>query len=326
MGCSEGLFLEHPERFLLTIGPFPEHGVFVGEAIEEDELADVVKQSRHEDLLPQLLARSLRFGDPPCQGTDAIAVIGQPVDEGTAGAGSGLLSEDSHGEHQRPHRIDPQEDGGRGGGRNALSEAEIGGVDHLQDLGRHPHVLGDEFSQPGDRRVRVLQFAEHLRAEGRWAGERRQSGDRPLEVFVGQVLSECAGSLDRGLNRLRIARLRQELVRWPYRFDERFLIRLPRERNTYGLGVLPSHSVQQRHAVHAGHADVGHQHVEWFLGHLIEGLLPASDEDHLPLAAQTAEHSAQSLEDVRLIVNKQNTRLQGLAPRRPAVRAPWADE
>ena len=66
--------------------------------------------------------------------------------------------------------------------------------------------------------------------------------------------------------------------------------------------------LEELYAVHAGHLHVGHHDIEWFLLHRRERRVPRGDERHVPYPALSPQRPLQAVEDVRFVINKEDTR------------------
>ena len=64
--------------------------------------------------------------------------------------------------------------------------------------------------------------------------------------------------------------------------------------------------LEQGHAVHTGHSHVGHDDVDALTLEKLERRDGAADEVHVPLIAHRPEHPLQAMQDVGLIVDKQD--------------------
>src|SRR5262249_15602365 len=78
--------------------------------------------------------------------------------------------------------------------------------------------------------------------------------------------------------------------------------------------ALP-HFLKQLDAIHPGHADIGHQHIDRTLLQDLQRLGTAGGELQAQLVAQGAQHAAQPLQDARLVIHEQNATGHAPPPR-----------
>ena len=112
------------------------------------------------------------------------------------------------------------------------------------------------------------------------------------------------GLLDHRAQRLAVAGLVQELVGHRQRPHDGFALRLAGEHDARRGGEVTLDVAQQLGAIHARHAHVGDDHVGRRLLHLLERLLAAEREGHLPALAFLAQGIAQAIEDGLFVIDK----------------------
>ena len=110
--------------------------------------------------------------------------------------------------------------------------------------------------------------------------------------------------LDDRAQRLAVAGLVQELMGHGQRAHDRFALRLARQHDARRGGEVALDVAQQFGAVHAGHAHVGDDDVRRSLLHLLQRLLAAERERHVPALAFLAQGISQAIEDGLFVVDK----------------------
>jgi hypothetical protein len=110
--------------------------------------------------------------------------------------------------------------------------------------------------------------------------------------------------LDDRAQGLAVAGLVQELMGHGQRAHDGFAFRLARQHDARRAREVALDVAQQLGAVHAGHAHVGDDDVRRGLLHLLERLLAAEREGHVPALALLAQGVAQTIEDGLFVVDK----------------------
>ena len=117
-------------------------------------------------------------------------------------------------------------------------------------------------------------------------------------------LVQRMGLLDDRAQRFAVAGLVQELMGHRQRAHDGFALRLAGQHDARRGGEVALDVAQQLGAVHARHAHVGDDHVGRSLLHLLERLLAAEREGHLPALAFLAQGIAQAIENGLFVIDK----------------------
>ena len=112
------------------------------------------------------------------------------------------------------------------------------------------------------------------------------------------------GLLDHRAQRLAVAGLVQELVGHRQCPHDGFALRLAGEHDACRGGEVTLDVAQQLGAIHARHAHVGDDHVGRRLLHLLERLLAAEREGHVPALAFLAQGIPQAIENGLFVIDK----------------------
>ena len=112
------------------------------------------------------------------------------------------------------------------------------------------------------------------------------------------------GLLDDRAQCFAVTGLVQELMRDRQRTHDGFALGLAGQHDARGRGEVALDVAQQLGAVHAGHAHVGDDDVRRSLLHLLERLLAAEREGHLPALALLSQGIAQAIENGLFVIDK----------------------
>ena len=151
---------------------------------------------------------------------------------------------------------------------------------------------------------RIGREAREFGVGGRHGGNALELADERGQRRVLHELVQRMRLLDDRAQRFAVAGLVQELMGDGQRAHDGFAFRLARQHDARRGGEVALDVPQQLGAIHAGHAHVGDDDVRGRLLHLLERLLAAECEGHVPALAFLSQGITQAIENGLFVVDK----------------------